>query len=157
MRLKPAVAMALSLMACGTSRSAQSGEGQQQVVVSALALSFPQAGEGTLSMDLQVRDTGATAIAQRLDWELWLKGRLFATGAAQLPPFAPGQRVSGQRVSVTLPLAFHQVAVDPTLTRVRAGLKGTVTLRTVVGEERLTFALEQEVDARGAPIFERGD
>jgi len=146
-------AVVLLGLACRT--AAPAPERADLARVSSLELQFPEPGKGELSFALAVPGTQVKASATLVRWELWLKGRPFASGITRLPEGA----AQGQPplVAVHETLLYGPLGYDAQPHRLQVRVLGEVTALFASGDVTVAFDTETRLDVLAAPVLESPD
>ena len=120
------------------------------VQVRAISASFA----GDLRADFTVRfavksPRGGPGTVSRLDWELWLQGRWFASGRQELAQ--PIAAAGTSEFEVTLPLVFRRPPESDEQLELPAGIRGFLYVSRDHSEDALPF--EKILLVRAKPVF----
>jgi hypothetical protein len=147
------VACPLFLLAACKS-APQARDVSEDVRVEGIALDLHPEGKGTIgfALDLEARP-GESCTVTRVEWELMLSERAFASGVASANVLVPG----GQHAQVKIeePVAFGGMGYDGRPRTVMVSLRGEVVTQWRWGEERKRFSHRTRVAVRGAPVYDR--
>ncbi|MFL5318371.1 MAG: hypothetical protein ACJ790_01850 [Myxococcaceae bacterium] len=143
----------LLLCACRPS-AAQSDVSASEARLLSAVPSFEGDGKGTLDIVVEVGALGDDAVAESVDWELWLNTRHFASGVNVV-----SERLSGtetRRIHAVVPLVFRglQTNVEPILLTV--GVRGGLRVKDGRSEARYPFELVTKQSVAQAPVLESG-
>jgi hypothetical protein len=120
------------------------------VQIRAVSASYPGETHADFTVRFAFRSPkGRPGTASRLDWELWLQGRWFASGRQELTQSLAAADIN--EFDVTLPLAFRRPAESEEAAELPAGIRGLLYVRWDHSEDPLPF--EQILRVRAKPVF----
>jgi hypothetical protein len=108
-------------------------QAEPAVRVEGVDLSFEDDGQATMQLSLSVLNPDARGgKLARLEWELWLAGRLFAEGAQSVDVEVPAQQ--RRALDLQLPLLFRRRTLVDEPRRTAVGVRGRI--EQVAGGDR---------------------
>jgi len=136
---------ALALAACTTQGRPKPEEAN--LGVSALSVDFPKADEGLLEFSVPLPEKAPPL--RGVSWELWVRGRRFATGLEGSPVVVdvPG----GRQVQLSAPLVFRHVGWREGSAWLEVRLSGELLVGDEGAPAGLPFHVQREVLAHGVP------
>ncbi|MBK7860925.1 MAG: hypothetical protein IPJ65_20435 [Archangiaceae bacterium] len=146
--------LALALLCASCASGPQPAAVSDEVQVETVTLDLLPEGHGTIGFVLQLASpAGESCTVTRVEWELQLQSRDFATGLSTANVLVPG----GQRARVTVeePVAFGGMGYDGRARTVPVALRGVVFTQWSGGETKRPFSFRTRVAVRGAPLYDR--
>lgn len=139
---------ALALASCAAPGRARPPEAN--LGVAALSVDFPKADEGLLEFSVPLPEK--LPPLRGVSWELWVRGRRFATGLEGSPLVVdvPG----GRQVQLSAPLVFRHLGWREGSTWLEVRLAGELLVGDEGASAGLRFHAEREVLAHGVPELE---
>jgi hypothetical protein len=126
-------------------------EKRKQVEVTELSASFPGSDRGELKMTLDVEGRAPRpGEVVAVWWEVWLRGRWFASGTQALAHPLPRLGDSGP-LALRLPVVFRRLTVVPGPTPLQIAVRGWLVSKRDGAEERMPFEAVRKIVSEGAP------